>query len=381
MRKVFVLIFLISSSIFGQDSLIVFRDPITSVDFSFIGDLMCHSTQFKYAQVTPDSFDFKPVYREIKKYLAEPDFMIANYETVNAGEDVGYIGYPVFNTPDSFAEAIKEAGIDIVSTANNHCFDQREKGILKTLDLLNTLDIEAVGTYKSAADRDSIRIFEKKGISFALLTYTSFTNIPNRTYGKEYLLNYSDTLLIKRDIEKAKSLDPDLVILFLHFGQEYKREPNDYQKRIVNKAREYGADIIIGSHPHVIQPIDYFPTNNGRIDTGFVAYSLGNFISNQRWRYSDTGVILNFTVKKDTVANKVSVHDLNYLPAWVFKGRTARGDEYIILPSELALSDTSGTLFPYLGEKDREMMKEAFEDTKEIMEKYSDKPRLRKITK
>jgi poly-gamma-glutamate synthesis protein (capsule biosynthesis protein) len=136
---------------------------------------------------------------------------------------------------------------------------------------------------------------------------------------------------------------------------------------------EYGADIIIGGHPHVVQPFDYFKTNNTNLDSGFVAYSMGNFVSNQRWRYSDAGVILNLEISKNIFTDSVFISEINYIPTWVFKGNTERGREYIILPSELSNEDS---LYSFLSANDKKLMLEAFDDTKDIITKYKTNFRL-----
>jgi len=170
----------------------------------------------------------------------------------------------------------------------------------------------------------------------------------------------------------------EVVLVHFHYGLEYNREPGDYQKEIVQKTIEAGADIIIGGHPHVIQPFDYFKTNNAKLDSGFVAYSLGNFISNQRWRYSDAGVILNLEISKNITKDSVFISGVEFLPTWVFKGNTEKGKEYIILPSQITDDDS---VYTYLTPDDRKLMKESFEDTKEIITNYSKKPELKFIEK
>ena len=170
----------------------------------------------------------------------------------------------------------------------------------------------------------------------------------------------------------ARNKNVDLVLVHLHYGPEYNREPSDYQKEIVRKIIEAGADIIIGGHPHVIQPFEYFQTNNTKLDSGFVAYSLGNFISNQRWRYSDAGVILNIQISKNLFTNSVYINDINYIPTWVFKGNTENGKEYIILPAQFS----NDTTYSFLSISDRKLMLQAFNDTKEIVTKYNNNFKL-----
>ena len=206
-----------------------------------------------------------------------------------------------------------------------------------------------------------------------MLAYSENTNGLPIPKGKDFVINLIDEELIKRDISKARELNVDIVLVNLHYGPEYNREPSDYQKEVVQKIIELGADIIIGGHPHVIEPFDYFKTNNTKLDSGFVAYSMGNFISNQRWRYSDAGVILNIQISKNKFTDSIYISEVSYLPTWVFKGQTEKGREYIILPSQIDDNDSS---YNFLTDYDRRLMKEAFNDTKEIVTKYNSKIKL-----
>jgi poly-gamma-glutamate synthesis protein (capsule biosynthesis protein) len=342
-------------------------DSVLTATLCFVGDLMCHSTQFNYAKVDADSFDFTGVFREVKQYLYEPDLTIGNLETVIAGKETGYSGYPYFNAPDEFVYALKDAGFDLMITANNHALDQGWEGVKRTIDVLNQYKIHRTGTFISREDQDSLRIFQINSIKIAILAYTENTNGVPLPKGKDFVIRLIDEEKIEQDILKARRKNVDVVLVHLHYGPEYNREPSDYQKEIVKKIITLGADIIIGGHPHVIQPFEFFKTNNTKLDTGFVAYSLGNFVSNQRWRYSDAGIILNIQFAKNIFTDSVFISEVNYVPTWVFKGNTEKGREYIILPSQPEFSDS---VYTFLTANDKKLMKEAFEDTKEIVHKY-----------
>lgn len=344
------------------------RDSITTISISFVGDLMCHSTQFNYAYVAADSFNFNGVFSEVKDYLSSSDFTIGNLETVLGGKDLGYSGYPFFNAPDDFLYAIKVAGFDFLVTSNNHALDQGEAGARRTINKLSELGINYTGTFLSQEDRDSLRINTINGIEIAILAYSYGTNDIPIPKGKEYLINVIDTLLIKDDISIVKKYNPDIVLVYFHFGEEYDREPDTFQNEIVQKAIFYGADIIIGSHPHVIQPVKYFKTVNGNIDTGFVAYSLGNFISNQKWRYTDAGVILTMDISKNIFTDSVYLNNVNCVPTWVYKGKIEKGNEFVILPASISSEDT---ILTYLTQEDKLIMRQAFTDTKQILSSYN----------
>lgn len=343
-------------------------DSIITVRFTAVGDLMCHSVQYQYAKVAADSFDFLPVYREVQKYFDKSDYLFGNLETVTAGKNKGYSGYPFFNSPDDYVTALSKAGFDMVATSNNHCLDQGETGLLRTIQILKENNLAYAGTYTSKEDRDSIRLMSINGIKIAILSYTYGTNglvIPS---GKDYLVNLIDTLLIKTDIEKANSLQPDILIVYYHIGEEYKREPSEYQKSIVKKTFDYGADVVLASHPHVLQPVDFFKSNSGRIDSGLVVYSMSNFISNQQWRYSDAGVIVSFSINKNIRTDSVFISNYDFVPTWVFKGKINDKNEYLILPS---FSHSNDSIYTFLSKGDRDKMKQSFYDSKEILTKYN----------
>lgn len=342
------------------------NDSLITIEFSVVGDIMCHETQLVFAEISKDSYNFKSGFKFIKPIIEKSDFAIGNLETTFAGNELGYSGYPIFNTPDEFLEALKYAGFDLMITANNHSIDMGAKGVSRTIDKLNEYGILSNGTNKSHTERDSVRIYNVKGMKFALLSYTYDTNV--RLRGKNFsMINIIDSLSIKNDIVKTSECDPDLIIVYYHFGDEYKRYPSIYQREIVKKTIEYGADIILGSHSHVIQPVEFFKTNNGRIDTGFVAYSLGNFISNQRWRYTDSGVILNFSVIKEVESGNIILSRINFIPTWVYKGYTGGKREFIILPlSENKFEKENVNLT----KDDLSKMKQSYDDTMEIMTKY-----------
>lgn len=352
------------------------QDSSTTVTISVVGDLMCHSPQFEYARIEKDSFNFNPVFRNVKQYLESSDFTLGNLETVTAGkESGGYSGYPFFNTPVSYLTALKETGFDLLVTSNNHSLDRGEKGILRTINEIKSRNINYVGTYNSQQDRDSIRIFNSKGIKFAILAYSYGTNGNPIPKGKEYLINLINPEQIEKDIVSAKSNGAEIVIVHFHFGEEYQREPNLFQRSIVDKVINFGADIIIGGHPHVLQPLQFFKAKNNYLDSGFVAYSMGNFISNQRKRFTDAGLILTIKIEKGIVNNKLEISEVNYIPTWVFKGNTLNGKEFVIIPST-DISDTSINL----SETDLNKMHQAFDDTRFILSKYTKNVKIKERT-
>lgn len=375
MKKSSIILLAIFSTIISFDSyfpnltvsksLVVEKDSIVTITISAIGDLMCHSVQYNYAKVAKDSFDFNPVFDHVKEIISKSDFAFGNLETVLAGSTKNYSGYPFFNTPNSFVEALKNAGFDLLVTSNNHSLDRGEDGILRTIQELDKLNLNHTGTFATQRDRDSIRIIAIKGIKVGVIAYSYGTNgnpIPSH---KPYLINIIDTELIASDVEKARKDGAEIVLVNFHFGEEYQREPNLFQEEIVQKTIDAGADIIIGGHPHVIQPVKIIKTSNAKLDSGFVAYSLGNFISNQRWRYSDAGVILTLSLTKNFTTDSIYISGIDYHPVWVFKGNTNLGKRYIIVPEKNS--------YDFISETDQRLMNEAFSDTRYIFSLYDNR--------
>lgn len=347
--------------------IIVFSLILTAqerITISAVGDLMVHSTQFKYAQVDKDSFDFNPVFKYVKPIFDKSDFVIGNLETVVAGSKYGYSGYPLFNTPIDFLDGLKFAGFDYVSFANNHSLDKGLQGLINSLRNLREKGIHYSGANIDENEKDSLKIYEINNIKFAILSYSYGSNLNPLTDRNDFHFNFIDRNEIKTEIKKYRDAGTDLIIMFYHFGNEYQRKPSPYQVDIVNASLEFGADVIIGAHPHVPQPIEIKHSSKSNIDSVLVAYSLGNFISNQRWRYSDGGPIVNFTVEKDNSTNKLKLVSVDVIPTWVFKGNTENGSEYIIFPSQLSSKDFE---IDYFSKSDYSEMSISFNDIKEIM--------------
>ncbi len=348
-------------------------DSIIHIEISAVGDLMCHSTQYNYARIDGDSFNFFPSFEKVLPYLQQSDLMMGNLETTLAGTSIPYSGYPQFNSPDAYAEALKKAGFDFIFTSNNHSNDTGEKGILRTIEQLDKYNLHHAGTYRSREDRDSIRILNIKGLNICLLSYTFSTNGLNLPADKNYLVNYCDSSLIKKDILTAREKECDLVLVYFHFGDEYERSPNLYQKNYVDWTIRCGADIILGSHPHVIQPVNFYKTQNATLDTGFVAYSLGNFLSNQKDEFTDEGIILKIHLAYTLSDKKIWIEKVEYIPTWVYRGTNAEKKLHIIFP---ALNFSLSTGDNYIGEHEFEEIKAARNNTADVMQKFTSKVKM-----
>ena len=279
----------------------------------FVGDIMGHDTQIASAyDPGTGKYDYTSVFQFIKPVLSEPDITIANLEVTLAGPP--YKGYPQFSSPAALAEACANAGIDYFVTANNHAADRGGQGILSTIQKLDSMGIPHTGSYRNAAERDSLSpsIIMKNGFTLALLNYTYGTN--GLKVPKPLIVDSLDRNLISRDILKAKKKKPDAVILFLHWGTEYDTVPGPAQTQLAEFCLASGADLIIGSHPHVIQKM-VWSKEPGKKDN-IIAYSLGNFISNQRRPKTDGGSLVRIELTKK--ADSVFVSNAGYYLSWVY---------------------------------------------------------------
>lgn len=313
--------------------------PPDVLHLAFVGDLMCHKANFEAAEIAEGEFDFKPPLRLMKPFLLEADMAFGNLETVFSGTDHGrnYAGYPTFNTPDEYASALADAGFDCLFTANNHAWDGGVRGVTRTLNVLAENGLMNVGTQETRKERITVKIFELKGIKFSVLAYTEISNgkVPQ---DMGYMLNFIDTAQIRKDINNVKAKGAEIVVINFHFGQEYKREPNAYQKEIVRHAINCGADIIVGEHPHVLQPIQLFKSSaQASLDTGIVAFSMGNFYSNQMGVYTNSGIILNVKLKKNPITGKIRIVNHFAIPTFIAQYEEADKTKFLIVHSSLSM--------------------------------------------
>ncbi|HHV71583.1 MAG TPA: CapA family protein [Clostridia bacterium] len=339
-------------------------EPRTSlVTVAAVGDIMMHSPQINagYQQSTGE-YNFDHFFKEIKPYLISADLTLGNLEVPLAGKDRQYTGYPRFNSPSELAAALKNSGFDLVTTANNHALDRGEAGVLATLDNLDKYGLKYVGTARNDEEKNRIFLEEIKGIKIAVLAYTYGTNGIPIPKDKPYLINLIDENLIQNDVRKAKELKADFIIACIHWGNEYQRQPNDFQKELAAKVIGYGVDVIIGSHPHVLQPAEkIFVNSEEGIREGLVIYSMGNFISNQKERYRDSSIVLILEIEKDWQANQTVLRNAVYIPTWV--QRLAHGKPvYRVLPVEKAIKDYEQRKDQSLSSSDYQKLKQAWED-------------------
>ncbi|MDN5332375.1 MAG: hypothetical protein PWP45_1600 [Tepidanaerobacteraceae bacterium] len=297
-----------------------------------VGDVMMHIGQiWSGYDAERKIFDYSGFFVEVRDIIARADLSMANLETTLSGGEEIFSGYPRFNSPDEIADALKEAGFDIIFTSNNHSLDRGEKGVLRTIRVLRERGLVPVGTNETKEDRENVFVREINGIKIAFLAYTYGTNGIPLPKDKPFLVNLIDYEIMLKDIKSARE-KADAVVVYLHFGQEYSRKPSQDQRNLAQKLVLAGADLIVASHPHVLQPGEWMEIEDpwGRLTKKYIAYSLGNFISAQNFPNTDEGVILKVTVEKDVNANLVSVVDIEEIPTWVYRYKEKGRMKYVV---------------------------------------------------
>lgn len=266
------------------------QPQITELNLVMAGDALIHGALYRDARVSDVDYDFSYLFEYIEPLIKDYDLKFYNQETIIGGAELGYSSYPRFNTPHQFAEAMLELDFNLIALANNHTLDKGEKGIINSLNFWQQYDVLTAGTYLSAVARAEQVIKTKNNISYTLLAYTTCTNGLKTPLDKEYLLNTFDYDIVEADIKRWRSA-VDLLIVSMHWGTEYTNVPNAEQKKIANFLADLDVDLVIGHHPHVIQPIEY-------IGETLVFYSLGNFVSAQKGVDRLTGMLGSVKITK-----------------------------------------------------------------------------------
>lgn len=298
------------------------------ISLLFLGDIMGHDEQIWSAENREThTYNYDDVFQYVKDEISEADISIANFEVTLAGPP--YSGYPTFSSPAPLATACMNAGIDIFANANNHAADRGKKGILSTIFRLDSIGIPHTGTFSDNAARDTLYplFTEKNGFSLALLNYTYGTN--GITVTPPAIVNMLDKTTVTADIDKAKSKNPDAIILFLHWGTEYDTVPAKAQTDLADYFFSRGVDLIIGSHPHVLQRMEWTKNDTDMKDR-IVVYSLGNHVSNQRRIRTDGGAMVRIEITKES--DSLYVSDAGYYLTWVYTPIENYRKRFFVLP-------------------------------------------------
>jgi len=297
-----------------------------SFNLFMCGDALIHYGLYADAKKSDGSYDFKPMLQYVKPIVSKYDLAYYNQETILGGASLGYSSYPMFNSPQEVGDAFIDAGFDIVSLATNHTMDKGETGVKKSVEYWKAHpDIITSGQWISAEDRtNSIqKVYKKNNITYAFLSYTMWNNGLTTPQGKDYLNNEYSEEKARADIESIRD-KVDVVIVAMHWGTEYSLNVDSVQEKEANFLSSLGVDLIIGAHPHVVEPVEYI--NDGKT---LVIYSLGNFISDQIGVERLTGLMMDVTIKKVVdVDDSFDVTIENPHAQLVFTSSTPKGNGY-----------------------------------------------------
>lgn len=333
----------------------------TVATLAVCGDAMSHMPVTNDAW-NGERYDYARIMAGAKPYVEASDYAVVNLETTLSGGPP-YSGYPAFNSPDDMARDLKALGFDLCLTANNHSLDRGFSGLSRTLDVLDEAGLRHVGSSRTQEEHDqNIQVADVGGVSVAFLGYTYGTNgipVPKKhpyalnVFNTDYLTTLSkpDWDRLAGDLEAAKALETDLVAVMIHWGLEYKLTQNRYQEEMADFLFENGADIILGGHSHVPQPMELRALPGGR--QGFVCYSLGNFISSQTKPNTDATAVLTLTLTRDNVTGKTQVTDYGYIPMYML--HRAQGPRFELLDIHAALDS------PETGDALRQKLNKALE--------------------
>lgn len=305
-----------------------------TLNMLFLGDIMQHSSQLQSAysgagdKRSSNSYNYTPYFKYLESYFKEAHIVAANMETTFA--PAPYTGYPAFASPSSLARDAMKAGINLFFAANNHSVDKGAKGIKGSIALFQELDVPYAGIYVNAAQEYESHplIIERKGIKLAFLNYTYGTN--GISVPSPYVVKFLDSTVVKNDLQKASMTNADCIIVSVHWGDEYKINAGQRQKKWESLFYRYGANLVIGSHPHVPQEVISYRDSTGRV-TAITAYSLGNAISNMSAKNTRIGIMLGVNLIKEAYTGKIwfDKPEIHYI--WTSRPR-ATGGYYTIVP-------------------------------------------------
>ena len=295
-----------------------------TVTIRAVGDVMMHEAQLEAAARPGEGYDFSAQYADIAPSLMAADYTIANLETtVGLYSDQPYSGFPMFNAPPELLTALREAGVDFVTMANNHILDRFYDGMLLTMDNVEAAGLAYGGVNRSKEEQLKPNIVEVGGVKLGMLCYTDYTNgLEKRSdpQARESGVNYIEDADFAAEVQKLREAGADAIIAYMHWGREYRREANDEQRAVTDRLLAAGVDVILGSHPHVVQPAGMREVTlaDGTKHEALVAYSLGNFTSAMTDEYTDSGIILEFTLVEQE-AGGFAVENIGFVPTYCWE--------------------------------------------------------------
>jgi poly-gamma-glutamate synthesis protein (capsule biosynthesis protein) len=303
------------------------------------GDVIMHDNVIKSGKVNDDLYDYNSIFSKIKPYVDEADFSLISFEGVTLDSDKSYKGFPLFNSPPAIISAIANTGFNMVNTGNNHSLDKGLKGLHETRNIIKEQNMQVIGTFNDVAE-PRYKIRDLNGIKVGFLSYTYGCNMnENRLTQEEREAHLSliDNDKIKTEIQTL-SPNVDLVVVLMHWGVEYRKEPTNEQKKLADNLFLWGADIVFGSHPHVVEPSEIREVDG---EIKYLIYGMGNFLSNQiggdnpnerNNDYTEDGMMISIEIEKNIETGKTSLISVKHIPTWVYRYTKNNIYQYSIYP-------------------------------------------------
>jgi poly-gamma-glutamate synthesis protein (capsule biosynthesis protein) len=292
------------------------------VSLVMVGDNLLHTPLIKNAEQEDGTLNFDNLYEEMVPYFQEADISVIVQETVLGGKELGYSGYPMFNSPQEVGDSLVRAGFDVVLHSTNHTLDKGAKGVENTLEFWKKYsEVTVLGINESIEKQNSITYLEKNNIKFALLNYSDSTNGIPKPYGKEYLVDTVNEEKIKNDLTIAEQ-NAEFTIVFMHWGTEYSLKETEFQTNLATMMCENGADLILGSHPHVLEPVKWVEAENG--NKALVYYSLGNYVSRQKEANNLLGGMARLKISRNK-DDSLSIKEASLMPIVTHYNTDSRG--------------------------------------------------------
>jgi len=330
----------------------------TTISLVATGDILMHMPVVNGGKLG-DVYNFDQLYASIKHLIESGDYASANLECALAGPATGYTGYPQFNCHDNIATSLKNAGFDLVVTANNHILDRGFQGALRTMDVLRQAGLDTTGTFKTPAEKQNFLIKDIRGVKVGYLAYSYDTNGIPVPQDKPYFYNFLDRDKIIADITNLRP-NVDVLVLILHWGVEYSPYPTEQQRKLATEFFQNGADVILGSHPHVIQPMEIMRING---KDKFVIYSMGNSMGSQNGVERNSGVILNLRFTKLLPLGETSLTGVSYTPTFIHPYDANGHRMYRVVPIQETIKAIQNGNEPYLGKDSLPLLQQVMDAT------------------
>lgn len=338
----------------------------TVINIVTVGDILCETPIYEsvYDEST-NKYNFSKIFANVAKHTTEADIAIGLLET-NFVEGQEISGTGKYNSPKEFGESLKNIGIDVLNTANNHSLDYGFEGVKSTITYLNNIGIDTTGTYSTEEKANEVLIKNVKGIKLAFLSYTEdYKNYASQIKENEYVINLIDKEKMKTDIEKAKKEGADYVFVHMHWGDLTSTVQNRFQEELADFLFENGADFVLGSHPAALQPMETRTTANNK--NIFISYSTGNFISASKYNYSDIEMILNIEISKSGTTGETHLTKVTYTPVYLLDNGENTENRYVLLDIKEEIKKYESNDNGSVSEPIYNKLKQALEDIEKLV--------------